>query len=152
MDIQYKNQITPAAYNAIRQAMGWRQFHPHQAQANIDGNTLTIAGYHGDVAIAMAGLRYNGGSMAVLNLLIRPEYQHNGIEKELMAQVFAYLQTQLQPGHSIQLDTFAPAGQEEGYQAMGFQVSTPEMRGIPMHICLSDQIAMTDQMFRQMGY
>jgi len=62
MSIVYKNSITADEVNAIRKSMGWRQIHHEQQQANIDGNTLTIAAYKSETAVAMAGLRWNGGS------------------------------------------------------------------------------------------
>jgi hypothetical protein len=43
MKIDYKNIITADEVNVIRKSIGWRQIHPEQQQANIDGNTLTIA-------------------------------------------------------------------------------------------------------------
>ena len=152
MAIEYRCEITAEEYNAIRKAMGWRQYHPQQAQANVAGNTLNVVAFDLGVAVAIAGLRYNGGSMAVLNLIIDPAFRGRGIEKELTDRVFAWLQAQLGPGHSVQVDTFAPLGQEDVYTEAGFQVCTGEMRGTPMYVCLSNQIEITDQMFGQMEH
>ncbi|MDE6241698.1 MAG: FAD-binding protein [Anaeroplasmataceae bacterium] len=54
-------------------------------------------------------------------------------------------------GWGIQVDVKAWNNQEL-FESLGFQVSTPQKRGIPMHICLSNQIELTDAMFQQCDY
>jgi len=152
MTITYKNKITVDEVNSIRKSMGWRQIHPEQQQANIDGNVLIVAAYDGDIAIAMAGLRWNGGSFANINIILNPSYQNRGIEKDLVAQVFDFLRGKLKPGFGIQIDMNVPSGQEALYENLGFIKSTPENSGIPMRICLTDQIELTDKMFKKMNF
>jgi len=152
VDIIYKDTITADEFNAIRKSMGWRQHHPEQAQSDIDGNALVIAAYDGDKAIAMAGLRWNGGSFAVMNVLLNPEYQNIGIEQDFSTRIFDFLRSKLKPGFGIQIDINVCAGQETLYENLGFKYSTPENRGIPMFTCLSNQIEITDKMFKQMAY
>ena len=152
MDIVFKDTITADEANAIRKSMGWRQLHPEQAKANLDGNTLLISAYDDDKAIAMAGLRWNGGSFAIMNVLLNPEYQNQGIEKEFTTRVFEFLRGKLEPGFGIQVDIYVRSGQEEMYEDFGFKLITPENRGIPMQICLTNQVELTDKMFKQMEY
>jgi hypothetical protein len=75
-----------------------------------------------------------------------------GIETEMIARIFDYLRTKLKPGFGIQVDVKAWTNQEQIYESLGFQVSTPQRRGIPMHICLTDQIELTDAMFQQFEF
>jgi len=150
--ITYKTTITVDEVNAIRQSMGWRQIHPEQQQANIDGNTLTIAAYDGGTAVAMAGLRWNGGSFANMDILLNPAYQNNEIENEFVARICSFLRGKLKPGFGIQLDMNVRGGQEALYESLGFVSATPENSGIPMRICLMDQIELTDTLFKQMGF
>jgi len=152
MSIVYKNTITADEVNAIRKSMGWRQIHPEQQQANIDGNTLTIAAYKSETAVAMAGLRWNGGSFANMNIILIPSFQNKGIEKELVEQIFNFLREKLKPGFGIQVDMNVRSGQEALYESFGFIHATPENSGIPMRICLTDQIELTDRMFKQMEF
>ena len=132
--------------------MGWRQIHPEQQQANIDGNALTIAAYDGNTAVAMAGVRWSGGSFANMNVIMNPAYQDRGIEKELVTQIFDFLRGKLKPGFGIQFDMNVRSGQESLYEALGFIYATPENSGVPMRICLTDQIELTDKMFKQMDF
>ena len=152
MNISYRNTITVDESNAIRKSMGWRQIHPEQAQANLDGNAITIAAYSEEQAIAMVGLRWSGGSFANMHVLLNPQYQNQGIEEELTARIFDFLRGKLKPGFGIQVDIYVRGGQEPLYENLGFKLITPENRGIPMQICLTDQVEITDKMFKQMAY
>lgn len=148
--INYKNNITADEVNAIRLSLGWRQLHPEQQQANIDGNALTVAAYDNETAIAMAGLTWTGGSFAYANVLINPQYQ--GIEDALINRIFDFLHSKLKPGYGIQIYIFVRSGQEAIYKSLGFDYVTPENTGVPMRICLTNQVELTDKMFKQMEY
>ena len=152
MNVVYKNTIFVDEVNSIRKSMGWRKIHPEQQQANIDGNTLTIAAYDSDEAIAMAGLRWNGGSFANLNIVLNPSYQNKGVEKEFITQIFDFLRGKLKPGFGIQVDMNVRSGQEALYESLGFNCATPDNSGVPMRICLTEQIELTDKMFKQMEF
>jgi len=132
--------------------MDWRQIHPEQQQANIDGNALTITAYDGDKAVAMAGLRWSGGSFANMNIILNPIYKNKGIEKELVTRIFDFLRGKLEPGFGIQVDMNVRSGQETLYESLGFIHSTFENSGVPMRICLTNQIELTDKMFKQMDF
>ncbi len=152
MNISYKNDISVDEVNAIRKSMGWRQDNPEQLQAALDGSAFIVAAYDNDTAIGMARLIWDGGGGASISNILCPEYSKQGIESALIASVLSFLRGKLKPGYGIQVDIRAWQGQEALFESLGFQISTPERRGIPMHICLVDQIELTDKMFGQMGY
>ena len=153
MNVIYKNDISVEEVNAIRKSMGWRQDNTEQLQSALDGSALIVAAYEGNKAIAMARLIWDGGGGAsISNIQIMPEYRNTGIEKELISQILDYLRERLKPGFGIQVDIRSFGDQEPLYEDIGFQISTKERRGVPMHICLTNQIELTDKMFKQMGY
>ncbi len=152
MDIDYRDEITVGEVNAIRKSMGWRQDNPEQLQAALDGSAFIVAAYDGDQAIGMARLIWDGGGGASISNILSPEYTSQGVEGALITRLLDYLRGKLKPGFGIQVDIRAWSGQEPFYESLGFQLSTPERRGIPMHICLTNQIELTDKMFGQMGF
>jgi GNAT superfamily N-acetyltransferase len=100
----------------------------------------------------MARLIWDGGSVAIIvDILVIPDYQLKGIEKELISHIFEFLKNQLKPGFGIQVDIRAWGNQEEIFEEIGFQESIVKRRGKPMHICLTKQIELTDKMFKQCG-
>lgn len=153
MGITYSNTITEENVNSIRASVGFRRIHPEQLQASLDGSAFIIAAYDQNRAVGMARLIWDGGSVALIHdILVVPEYQMQGIETELITRIFDYLNSKLKPGWGIQVDVRAWDNQEKCYESLGFQVSTPQRRGIPMHICLTNQIELTDAMFKQCGF
>ncbi len=153
MCITYTDSISAGEVNAIRKAVGFRQNHLEQLQAELDGSALLAAAYAGDEAVGFASLTWNGGGAAAIpNVLVVPAYRDRGVEGELVSRLLTFLRGKLCPGYGIQVDVRAWGQQTELYESLGFQVSTPERRGVPMHICLTDQIELTDKMFGQMGY
>jgi len=149
MSIIYKNTITADEVNAIRKSMGWRQNDPEQVQDGLDKDELIISVYDEDIAIGVITSR-NGG---MTGPWITPEYQFQGIEKELINRIFDFLRSKLKPGQGTSIGVSAWNEKQIAlYESLGFQISTPELRGIPMHICLTNQIELTDKIFKQMEF
>ena len=150
MEIIYKNTIKAEEVNSIRASVGFRQIHPEQLQASLHGSAFIIAAYDQSRAVGVARLIWDGGSVALIHdVLVVPEYQMQGIEAELIAHILDFLKSKLKPGWGIQVDIRAWDHREKFYESLGFQVSTPQHRGIPMHICLTNQIELTDAMYKQ---
>ena len=62
MNLTYTNTITADEVNAIRASVGFRQIHPEQVQAGLDGSTFIVAAREGDKIAGMARLIWDGGS------------------------------------------------------------------------------------------
>lgn len=145
MNIHYNNTITVCEVNSIRKAMGWRQILFEQMQEELDCFEFIVSAYDEDKAIGMAT---SDGTV-----LIIPEYQFIGIEDEFMNQIINFLSKKLKPGYGTQLDIRVWNDRQIAlYEKLGFQISTPEKRGVPMHICITNQIELTDKMFKQMEF
>lgn len=152
MSITYVYSMTADEFNHIRATVGFRQIHPEQAVAEMNGSTLVIAAHENESTVGMALLLWGGGGSAVVSMLIVPEYQKQGIEEELIKHIIDFLREQLKPGFGIQVDVRAFGNQLEVYEKLGFKISTIEQRGTPMHICLTNEIELTDKMFKQMDF
>ena len=88
----------------------------------------------------------------ITDVIALPQCQAQGLEQEMATEIRDFLRDQLRPGYGIQVDVKAWQGQAAFYEGLGFQLSTRERRGTPMHICLTDQIEITDKCFRQGDY
>ena len=153
MYVVYKNTITADEVNTIRKSMGWRQILPEQLQAGLDGSALITAAYEENKTIGMARLSWDGGYSAVISdILIIPEYRNKGIENKLITNILDFLRNQLKSGFGIQVDIRAWNNDEALFESLGFQVSKKEQRGVPMHICLTNQIELTDAKFKQIEF
>ena len=149
----YKNSISADEVNKLRRAACFRQIDEAQIRAGLSGSVLIVSAYEDSDAVGMARLLWDGGMTALItDLIVLPEYQNRGIETELVRQILNFLQDRLHPGFGIQVDVRAWGDQEILYRKLGFEVSAQERRGVPMHICLTEQIELTDARFRQCGF
>ena len=148
MSITYKNTISAEEVNFLRASVGFRQILPQQIKAGLDGSTLIVAAYDQYKIIGMARLIWDGGFVALIpDVLVLPEYKTQEVEHELITRILDFLRSKLEPGFGIQVDIKVWNHRKVFYESLGFQLSTCERRGIPMHICLTDQIELTDAKF-----
>jgi len=147
----YKNTITVNEVNELRKAVGFLQLHPDQVKASLDGSAFIVSAYEDDRNIGMARLIWDGASVAMIHdILVVPEYQMKNIKYIMINQIFDFLHTKLKPGFGIQIDIRGYNDDDRLlYEKLGFQISTHQQRGTPMHICLTEQIELTDEMFKQ---
>ncbi|MBI9011011.1 MAG: hypothetical protein JEZ08_02175 [Clostridiales bacterium] len=153
MDVYIKNTISSDEVNYIRASVGFRQIHPEQVQNSLNGSSLLVSEYHEDEIVGMSRLIWDGGSVAlIVDLLVIPKYQMKDIEEKMITHIFDFLRKKLKPGFGIQVDIRAWGNQENKFEEIGFQKSLAQRRGIPMHICLTKQIELTDAMFKQCDF
>ena len=153
MALEYRNSITPEEVNLLRKGVGFRQIDPEQLSAGLKGSALVVSAYDGGNAAGMARLIWDGGMVAVLtDLLVLPDYQGQPVLRDMVRKILAYLKSKLKPGFGIQVDVHAWGQQEALLRELGFEISVPERRGVPMQLCLTDQIELTDEKFGQCGF
>lgn len=149
----YRNSIAVGEFNKLRRSAGFRQIDEDQIKAGLSGSALVVSAYEDNHAVGMVRLIWDGGMTALItDLIVLPEHQNRGIETEIIRRILGFLQDQLRPGFGIQVDVRAWGNQETLYRELGFEISTQERRGIPMQICLTEQIELTDIRFQQCGF
>ena len=153
MSIVYKNTVSAEEVNFLRKSVGFRQILPEQIGAGLNGSALVVSAYDRSQIVGMARLIWDGGMAALItDVLVLPEYRMQGVEQELVTRLLDFLRSKLKPGFGIQADVKVWDNREAFYESLGFQLSTQECRGVPMHICLTDQIELTDAEFKQCAF
>lgn len=130
INVIYKNTITVDEVNYLRTSVGFFRIHPEQVQASFNGSSLIASAYNKEKIVGMARLIGMGDLL--------PEYQMQEIEREMITRICQFLRSKLKPSYSIQVDIKIWDNQKAYFTEMGFLVSTIELRGIPMHICLTN--------------
>lgn len=153
MSITYKNTVSAEEVNFLRASAGFRQILPEQIMAGLDGSALVVSAYDRSQIAGMARLIWDDGMVALItDVLVLPEYKTHGVEQELITRLLDFLRGKLKPGFGIQIDVKVWGNREALYESLGFQLSTNERRGTPMHICLTDRIELTDAGFKQCAF
>lgn len=152
MKLEIRNNITPEEVNCLRASVGFLKINHEQIQSGLEGSTLIVSAYIKGDLIGMSRLIWDGGSVAlIVDVLVLLAYQMKGVEKKLIVHILDFLKQKLRPGYGIQVDIKAWSKQKSSLESLDFKESFVQFRGLPMHICLTEQIEVTDKGFKQGG-
>ena len=68
----------------------------------------------------------------ITDVMVRPEYQHQGIGHELMRRTVDFMRSTMQPGETIVLYLMSAIGRENFYKQFGFRERPNEVWGAGM--------------------
>jgi GNAT superfamily N-acetyltransferase len=128
--ITYADQITPADYAMLRASAGWLALSAPQVEAAIKSSAFLVAAKDGARTVGMTRLMSDGGYFnLVLDVVVLPEYQGQGIGREMLTRLVTHLKSTLQPGeHSYTILT-CPPDKPGFYEKMGFHTLPNEDEG-----------------------
>lgn len=134
MAIEYIDEApTLAEYKEMRRAVNFMVLSDRIA-SNALNNAFHITTVR-DSGRAIGMIRVlSDGSYAnfITDVMVIPEYQRQGIGKELMRRTMDYMKSTLQPGETIVLYLMSAIGKEEFYKQFGFKARPNEVWGAGM--------------------
>ena len=121
--LEYNNELTVKEYCALRQAVNWQPLAEDQAQSGLDNSDFLIACRDGGNIVGCARIFWDKGYIAYLaDVMVRPEYQKQGIGKRLVSECIAYIDRQLKDGWRIKIVIVSAKGKEAFYEKFGFEL------------------------------
>ena len=127
------NTITPEEYLGLRKAVGWSIFPIEQASAGLD-NSHVICLRDGERPVAMGRIIWDHGySVLIADVIVDPQYQGQGLGRELMKNIMDHLRGLLKPGYRILVSLLAAENKEGFYKKFGFIERPTEIFGPGMH-------------------
>ena len=94
---------------------------------------LVICVRDGDKAVGVVRLLWDGGYVAFLSdLIVDPEYQGQGIGRELVETVIRRIKDNMKPGYKVKLTLNSSMGKEPFYRKFGFNERPNENAGAAM--------------------
>ena len=128
--ITYAHEIAPADYAALRASAGWLALSPAQIEKALAHSAFLVAARDGARTVGMARLMSDGGYFAVvLDVAVLPEYQGQGIGREMLTRLITHLKGSLRPGeHSYTILT-CPPDKPGFYEKFGFHRLPSEDEG-----------------------
>ena len=128
MVITYTDHITVEDYNMLREAVAWESRKPDKIRLALGrSDFLTIAQADGNT-IGMARVVYDGLQALILDVIVLPAYQGQGIGKALMTNVMKFLDDLSQDGE-IFVNLMAALGKDGFYVPFGFECRPNDKRG-----------------------
>ena len=128
MNISYINTITVQDYNNLRIAVGWGACKPDRVSMALERSDFLIAAQMNGKTIGMARVIQDGLQALVMDVMVLPEYQGQGIGKEMMKRVMRYLDDVSQEGGMF-VNLMSAQGRESFYEQFGFERRPNEKRG-----------------------
>lgn len=131
--IVYKSEIPTKAYNEMRLAVGWKGLDLKQAETGLKNSAYLTAAWDGDTPVGMARVISDGGYMTlVVDVMVLPRYQGQGIGKQLMTNINLWLDSLGKDGLCIMVNLMATKGNEGFYEKLGFEVRPNDRMGAGM--------------------
>ena len=105
----------------LRNSAGWPEICAEQAQAGLRGSAFIVAAKEGERTVGMTRLISDGGYFyMVVDVVVHPDYQKQGIGRELMAQAIAHIKSKMKDDHKNYTLLSSADGKEGFYEKMGF--------------------------------
>jgi GNAT superfamily N-acetyltransferase len=117
---------TPDEYNRLRAAVGWGVYEPAVIEEALPRSLYGVCAYDGATIAGMARLIGDGGLVYyVQDVIVKPEYQGQGIGTALMDRVMAYIRTHA--SHNSIIGLMSAQGKERFYERYGFVARTERL-------------------------
>jgi GNAT superfamily N-acetyltransferase len=140
MNTTFVNTITVEDYNTLIEAVGWGTRHPERVRLAIERSNFFIAAQKDNQTIGMARVVQDGLQALVMDVVVLPEYQGQGIGKTLMVHVMEYLETASQGG-GLFVNLMSAIDRVGFYEQFGFESRPNNKRGPGMTKWISGEDA-----------
>ena len=133
--VEYSNSISAKEYCELVSAVGWQPIIEEQAQSCLNGSDFIIACRDDNCIVGCARIFWDKGYIAYLaDVMVKPEYQKQGIGKKLVSECIAYIDNQLKDGWRIKIVIVSAKGKEQFYEKFGFELRPNERDGAGMQV------------------
>ena len=130
--IYFKNELTYEDYISLRSSVGWNNFAEEQVSTSVNNAILNITAIEKDEAVAMGRLIGDGIYYLIIDVVVRPEYQGQGIGSTIVDMLLAYVEEHTPTGGRASVQLIAEKGKEAFYIDRGFKLIPHEFCGSGM--------------------
>ncbi|MCI8441515.1 MAG: GNAT family N-acetyltransferase [Provencibacterium sp.] len=92
-----------------------------QAAAALGRGLCTLAVLEGDTPVGMGRLIGDGLYDTIVDVVVRPEYQGQGIGRAIIGRLLAFAEKEMPPGGRVSVSLIAEKGKEPFYEKLGFR-------------------------------
>ena len=131
--MEYKeNMLCYEDYYRLRESVNWLNFSEQQTQKALNSSLYTVIAVENNQTIGMGRLRGDGLYYMIVDIIVHPAYQKNGVGSQIINMIIKYVddETPINGRSSIQL--IAEKGKETFYQKMGFKLIPHDFCGSGM--------------------
>jgi len=127
-----KNKLTYQDYTLLRSSVGWNNFAKEQVAEAVGNSLFNITAVDNNNAIAMGRLIGDGIYYLIVDIVVRPEYQGQGIGSKIIDMLLEYVEERTPVGGRASVQLIAEKGKEPFYMKRGFKLIPHEFCGSGM--------------------
>ena len=125
--------LTPEEYMEFRRLVGWAEFPLEQAEPGLKNSAYICCIRKDDLPIALGRVIWDGGYVVyIADVIVRPEYQGNGLGRFIMEHIMEQIRAWLKPGYKVMVSLMSAKGKEPFYNKFGFIDRPDENHGCGM--------------------
>ena len=129
-ELIYTDTMTGEEYNELRLSVEWRPITQGQAERGLEHTTFLAAVRDQSKIVAMGRMLFDFGYTAYLgDVIVRPEYQGQGIGKKIVEELIDRTLEAAHEGERIMFILGAAKDKEGFYEKLGFQRRPNEFSG-----------------------
>ena len=126
----YTDTMTGEEYNELRLSVEWKPITEGQAERGLEHTTFLVAVRDQDKIVAMGRMLFDFGYTAYLgDVIVRPEYQGQGIGKKIVEELIDRTMEAAHEGERIMFILGAAKDKEGFYEKLGFHRRPNEFSG-----------------------
>jgi ribosomal protein S18 acetylase RimI-like enzyme len=115
------------SYLRLREIAGLSPRSREAAELGLPNSLFAVSIYNGDKLIGMGRIVGDGGcNFEVVDIAVNPQHQGQGLGRQIMENIMAYLNTNAPAGSYISLIADVP----ELYEKFGFKKCSPKSEGM----------------------
>lgn len=131
--IIYTDKMTGEEYNELRLSVDWKPLTPGQAERGLTHTAFVVAARDSKRIVGMGRMLFDFGYTAYLgDVIVRPEYQGQGIGTEIVTRLKDMTMEAAEQGDKIMFILGAAKGKEEFYKKFGFKERPNDFSGSGM--------------------
>ena len=133
MEYETADSITAEEYMELRKIVGWGLYPLEQAVDGLKNTTHIYALKKDGKTIALLRILWDHGYVVyIADVIVRPEFQGQGLGRKLMTHAMEYIRGLLKQGWRVMVSLMAAKGKEEFYKKFGFFTRPDEEHGCGM--------------------
>lgn len=119
--ITFTHTITIEEYNKLRASVDFITIRPNRAATALNNSLYTLIAMDGTNPVGMARVVGDGGYVYfICDVIVRPEYQSNGLGRCIIETILSWLKDQVNDGETIMVNLMSAMNKEPFYEKLGF--------------------------------
>ncbi len=127
-----ENSLTYQEYVSLRSSVGWNNLVKEQVIQSLNKSTYDIKVINENRTIAMGRMIGDGMYYLIVDIVVQPEFQKNGIGSTIMDLLLKYVEENTPIGGRSSVQLIAEQGKEAFYIKKGFKLIPNEFYGSGM--------------------